>query len=56
MHIIDRLIVLSAILIISLAIYYILYFYANDIVVSSLAVIIGIAGFLLGVVEFFRKK
>lgn len=56
MQIIDKLIVLSAILTISLAVYYVLYFYTSDVVVNLLAVIIGIAGFLLGLLEFIRKK
>jgi len=56
MHIIDKIIVFLAILFVSILIFYISYFFANELVINSIAVITGIAGFLLGLFEFFRKK
>ncbi len=56
MRTVDRIIVFLAILFISILIFYLLYFFTNTLVVDATAVIVGIAGFLLGLFEFFRKR
>lgn len=56
MQTIDKLIVLTAILTISLAVYYMLYVFVGGDVIGALSVIIGIAGFLIGLFEFLRKS
>ncbi|MGV7929887.1 MAG: hypothetical protein AB2L13_13475 [Spirochaetota bacterium] len=56
MQTIDKLIVLTAILTISLAVYYMLYVFVGEDVIGALSVIIGIAGFLIGLFEFLRKS
>ena len=56
MQLIDRILVILAILIISISIVYLIYFYGSDDMFNIFTLLIGTAGFLLALFEFLRKK
>jgi len=53
---IDKFQIILAILIISVAIYFVIYEFGGMIVISHVAVIIGIVGFFLGIYNFLEKS